>query len=140
MTRGMHARLAVAIVAGLLLLAGTFRGDDDNFPFGPFRMYSTKQELDGEVRVTEVEGLTLAGAWVPLPFTDFGLRRADVEGQLGMLEQPPVEVLADMAVAYERFGRGEQEIVALRLLERTIDLEDGKPAGETVEIVATWRG
>lgn len=140
MTRGMHARLAAAVVVALLLLVGTFWGDDDNFPFGPFRMYSTKQELDGEVRATEIVGLTDAGAWVPLPFSDFGLRRADVEGQLGMLEQPPVAVLADMAVAYDRFGRGEEEIVALRLLERTIDLENGMPAGETVEIVATWRG
>ncbi|MFN2588044.1 MAG: hypothetical protein ABR613_08000 [Actinomycetota bacterium] len=140
MTRGMHARLAAAIVVALLLLVGTFWGDDDNFPFGPFRMYSTKQELDGEVRATEIAGLTRTGTWVPLPFSDFGLRRADVEGQLGMLAQPPAEVLADMAVAYDRFDRGEEEIVALRLLERTIDVENGKPAGETVEIIATWRG
>lgn len=139
MTRGMHARLAAAVVVVLLLLVGTFWGDDDNFPFGPFRMYSTKQELDGEVRATEVVALTDAGVWVSVPFSNFGLRRADVEGQLGMLAQPPVEVLADMATAYERFGRGAEEIVALRLLERTIDVEDGKPAGETVEIIATWR-
>ena len=135
----MHARLAAAIGVVLLLLIGTFWGDDDNFPFGPFRMYSTKQELDGEVRATEIVGLTRDGRWVSLPFSDFGLRRADVEGQLGMLAQPPEDVLADMWVAYNRFRRGEEEIVALRLLERTTDVEDGKPAGDTVEIIATWR-
>lgn len=140
MTRGMHARLAAAIGIALLLLVGTFWGDDDNFPFGPFRMYSTKQELDGEVRVAEIAGLTRDGRWMPLPFSDFGLRRADVEGQLGVLAQPPKEVLADMFVAYDRFGRGNEEIVALRLLERTTHIEDGRPAGETVEFIATWRG
>jgi hypothetical protein len=135
----MHARLAAALGVVLLLLIGTFWGDDDNFPFGPFRMYSTKQELDGEVRATEIVGLTQDGRWVPLPFSNFGLRRADVEGQLGMLAQPPEDVLADMWVAYNRFRRGDETIVALRLLERTTDVEDGRPAGETVEIIATWR-
>lgn len=136
----MNARLVAGIVTGLLLCWGTFWGDDDNFPFGPFRMYSTKQQLDGEVRATEVRGLTEQGVWIPIPFDDFGLRRADVEGQLGKLAEPPEEVLAALAVAYDRLGRGEEEIVALRLLERTIDVEDGVPAGEEVEIVATWRG
>ncbi|HEX2196522.1 MAG TPA: hypothetical protein VHJ76_06315 [Actinomycetota bacterium] len=139
MTPAMHARLAAGLVVALLLVAGTFWGDDDNFPFGPFRMYSTKQELDGEVRATEVQGLTRQGTWIGVPFDHFGLRRADIEGQLGKLAQPPEDVLASMAVAYERFGRGE-EIVALRLLERTYDIEDGVPAGEEVEILATWRG
>ncbi len=123
----------------VLLCIGTFWGDDDNFPFGPFRMYSTKQMLDGEVRATEVYGLTRSGEWVGIPFDDFGLRRADIEGQLGKLAQPPGEVLVAMAVAYERFDRGSFEIVGLRLVERTYDLEDGVPVGEEVEILGTWR-
>lgn len=135
----MRARVAVATATFLLLCVGTFWGDDDNFPFGPFRMYSTKQELDGEVRATEVYGLTRSGAWVGIPFDDFGLRRADIEGQLGKLAVPPEEVLASMAVAYDRFGRGDQEILAFRLVERTYDVENGVPAGEEVEFLATWR-
>jgi hypothetical protein len=126
-------------VAGALLLGGTFWGDDDNFPFGPFRMYSTKQELDGEVRVIEVDGLTARGEWVGAPFDHFGLRRADIEGQLGTLAEPPVEVLRAMDEAYASFGRGEEEFVALRLRERTLDIEDGRPAGESVVTLATWR-
>jgi hypothetical protein len=121
-----------------MLLAGTFWGDDDNFPFGPFRMYSTKQELDGEVWATEVDGLTEDGRWVGIPFDDFGLRRADIEGQLGKLARPPLEVLRAMDEAYATFGRGEEDFVALRLRERTFDIEDGRPAGETVVTLATW--
>ncbi len=139
MTAGMRARVFAGLLVAVLLVVGTFWGDDDNFPFGPFRMYSTKQGLDGEVRVTEVEGLTPSGQWVGLPFDDFGLRRADIEGQLGMLAQPPEEVLASMSVAYDRFGRGDYDIVALRLRERTIDIENGVPAGEEVVTLAIWR-
>ena len=135
----MQARIAASMAAVVLLCIGTFWGDDDNFPFGPFRMYSTKQRLDGEVRATEVYGLTRSGEWVGLPFDDFGLRRADIEGQLGKLAQPPEEILVDMAVAYERFGRGDHEIVALRLVERTYNVEDGVPVGEEVEVLGTWR-
>ncbi|MDQ3953675.1 MAG: hypothetical protein M3279_12060 [Actinomycetota bacterium] len=135
----MQARVAAGIAVFVLLCIGTFWGDDDNFPFGPFRMYSTKQMLDGEVRATEVYGLTRSGEWVGIPFDDFGLRRADIEGQLGKLAQPPGEVLVAMAVAYERFDRGSFEIVGLRLVERTYDLEDGVPVGEEVEILGTWR-
>lgn len=135
----MHLRLVAGVVVAATLVVGTFWGDDDNFPFGPFRMYSTKQELDGEVRATEILGLTEDGVWMQLPFSDFGVRRADIEGQLGTLAQPPEEVVESMADAYERFDRGEEVIVAFRLLERTIDVEDGVPAGESVEFLATWR-
>ena len=139
MTVGMRARVAAALVVTVLLCVGTFWGDDDNFPFGPFRMYSTKQELDGNVRATEVDGLTPAGVWVGIPFDHFGLRRADIEGQLGKLAQPPEEVLAAMAIAYERFDRGDFEITALRLRERTYDIENGLPVAETVETLAVWK-
>jgi hypothetical protein len=129
--------VAAGLAVAVLLVVGTFWGDDDNFPFGPFRMYSTKQQLDGEVRATEVEGRAPSGEWVGIPFDHFGLRRADIEGQLGKLAQPPEEVLAAMAVAFERLGRGELEPTALRLRERTYDVEDGKPVGETVVTIAT---
>lgn len=135
----MRMRVAAGLAVAALLVAGTFWGDDDNFPFGPFRMYSTKQELDGEVRATEVDGLTSTGEWIGIPFDDFGLRRADIEGQLGMLAEPPENVLEAMAVAYERFDRGDFDPVALRLRERTYDVENGVPVGESVVTIATVR-
>lgn len=132
--------MAATVIVTAMLCAGTLWGDDDNFPFGPFRMYSTEQELDGEVRAMEVEGLTPSGEWVALPFeNDFGLRRADIEGQLRTLGQPPGQVLTSMARAYERLGRGEHEVDAFRLLERTYDLEDGVSVSEQVRTLATYR-
>ena len=49
---GWAARWAVTVIALALLLAGTFVGQDDDFPFGPFRMYSTTAQLNGPVRST----------------------------------------------------------------------------------------
>ena len=139
MAKGHGVRLTSSIVVVALLVAGTFWGDDDNFPFGPFRMYSTKQGLDGEVRAMAVEGLTTEGVWVEVPFEDFGLRRADVEGQLGRFERPPLELLDQMESAYLRFHQADEGFRALRLREHTFDIEDGLEAGETIETVATLR-
>lgn len=139
MTNGKRVRVAAGLLVGALLCWGTFWGDDDNFPFGPFRMYSTKQSLDGNVRATEVDGLTRSGVWVGIRFDDFGLRRADIEGQLIKLAQPPLEVLEAMDEAYANFQRGSEDFVALRLRERTIDIEDGLPVDETVETLGVWR-
>ena len=41
------------VVLGLLL-AGTVWGDDDAFPFGPFRMYSTRNDPNAPVISTRV--------------------------------------------------------------------------------------
>lgn len=139
MSKWMQARMAAVIAVIFALGIGTFWGDDDNFPFGPFRMYSTKQQLDGEIRAIGVHGFTPSGEWVEMRFEDFGLRRADIEGQLGKLAQSPEEVLRAMAVAYDRLDRGDHEIVGLRLIERTYDIEDGVPVAEEVEVLGAWR-
>ena len=49
-TRGRAVRVAATAVAALLLLLGTVWGQDDDFPFGPFRMYSTAPEPDEPTR------------------------------------------------------------------------------------------
>ena len=132
-------RLIVPIVVGVLLLLGTWRGDDDNFPFGPFRMYSTKQELDGEVRSLQLWGLDKSGEWTPLLIDDFGLRRADLEGQVGRHEVEPAVVLAELARTYRRLHDGDFPYVALQLSDRVYDLKDGKPVDETSRIIGVWR-
>jgi hypothetical protein len=139
MSGGRRGRMAGVLIVLALLLAGTFWGDDDNFPFGPFRMYSTKQELDGEVRATAVEGLTPDEGWIELPFEAFGLRRADVEGQLDRFARSPTEILAAMAVAYDRLNPDEGRFLAFRLREHTFDLENGLEAGETVATLGSVR-
>ena len=80
--RGRAARVAVTVIGAALLLAGTLWGQDDDFPFGPFRMYATAPDprrrrarhpgrgrrRDRRARSRSTEG-------------NSGLRRAEIEGQ-----------------------------------------------------------
>jgi hypothetical protein len=134
--RSKTIRIVLSLAAAVTLCFGTAFGDDDNFPFGPFRMYSTKQELDGEVRAIEIYGLS-QGRWAVVPFDTFGLRRADIEGQLGKLEEPPESVLAAMYQAYENIHGQAAPFDELQLRERTYDLVDGRTAREIVVVLGS---
>ena len=63
------------------MLAGTFVGQDDDFPFGPFHMYATRDDPDGEVRSARVEAVDRAGRVRTVDERSTGLKRAEVEGQ-----------------------------------------------------------
>lgn len=136
--RARAIKSAIPLVVGALLLLGTWRGDDDNFPFGPFRMYSTKQELDGQVRSLQLWGQDRRGRWQMLDIDDFGLRRADIEGQIGKLEEGPTVVLSELAASYERIHGEEMPWAALQLRDRIFTLVGGRPAAERVRVVGTW--
>jgi len=137
--RGKIVRLSVVAVTLLALLLGTVVGQDDHFPFGPFRMFSSKNELDGRVRSLEIEGVTESGKVLLVSFEEFGLRRADVEGQLGKLEEAPEDVVEALHRASERFDPQGPTFVRLRLFERIFVLVNGNPVDQQVETLAVWR-
>ena len=137
--RGRRARLAAAAVVFGLLLAGTAWGQDDHFPFGPFRMYATRQRLDGTTSWYQLEGLTVEGDRVFLPGPTYGLRRAELEGQIPRLVDQPA-LLAELAAAYQRRRPDAATLVEIQLVKRRQPLAGGSPVGEsTAETVALWR-
>ncbi len=127
-TTGRRVRFGVAVGVCAALLAGTLWGQDDEFPVGPFRMYSTRQRLDGQVSWHEVRVVTSDGREVMLGTTRLGLRRAEVEGQLPrLLDQP--ELLCLLADAADV----DFDIVEVRLVKSSRPLQDGRPTGETID-------
>lgn len=138
-TIGKVARLCLAVLTLLALLLGTIWGDDDHFPFGPLRMFSIRNELDGRVRSLEIQGVTERGEVLLLSFEEFGVRRADVEGQLGKLDVSPENVLEALHRATERFNPQGPNFVKLRLFERIFVLDNGNPVDQGVETLAVWR-
>ena len=127
----------LGVVLGLL--AGTFWGDDDNFPFGPFRMFSTTNQLDGHVDSAEVWGVTSSGEEILLQWEWIGLRRAEIEGQMPRFAQDP-EALRFVAEAYDRFHPEGEDLVGVKLRERVQMLDGGQPAGEPIVVLlAEWR-
>ena len=122
------ARLAAALVVLVLMLTGTVQGDDDAFPFGPFRMYSTRADPDQPVISTRVVGLTAAGEEIRLSGGQVGLRRAEFEGQIPRIEADP-ELLGLLADSYAEKHPDAEEIVEVQVIQRRIELEDGQPTG-----------
>src|SRR3954454_21587933 len=88
-TRGRWIRVAATVVCGVLLLGGTLYGADDDFPFGPFRMYATSPDPNGDAKDTRVEGVDATGKTVQLTEGNSGIRRAEIEGQEGAYVAAP---------------------------------------------------
>jgi hypothetical protein len=122
------ARLVCAGVALVLLLAGTLWGQDDAFPFGPFKMYSGRADPNATVVSTRVVGLTAAGEEVRLSGGQVGLRRAEFEGQLPRISAHP-ELLGLLAHSYAVRHPDAEELVDVQVVERHFLLSNGQQTG-----------
>lgn len=131
------------VAAGALVVAsivwGSFFGEDDVFPLGPFRMYATASDPSGAVSVPFVEGRTATDGWRAILFSEFGLRRAEIEGQLGKLVTPRKVLLRRLSHAYSRFHPAAEPLTGLRLMYRSYRLERGRPTGVKVSESARWQ-
>ena len=135
--RGRTLRLVASFVVFAGLLWGTFWGLDDHFPFGPFRMYSTTDEVDGPIRSIVIEGTTSDGETIPIPTSRFGLRRAEVDGQVERIRED-ARFLEHFIEAYENFNPDAPELVRLRIFYRIDVLENRQPVSQSEEEIAVW--
>jgi hypothetical protein len=126
--RGRITRLVATLVGAALLLTGTLVGTDDDFPFGPFRMFSTTDRLDSPVADTRVEGVDASGAPVTLTVHNTGIRRAEIEGQLDRFVATP-DLLRTVASAYAARNPTAPPIVEISIVVRWHELRDGLPTG-----------
>jgi hypothetical protein len=123
-----RGRLIATAVVLALLLAGTLFGDDDEFPFGPFRMYSTRADPDAPVVSTRTVGLTATGEEIRLSGGQVGLRRAEFEGQLDRIQERP-ELLGLLADSFADTHPSAPELVVVQVVQRRIELVDGRRTG-----------
>jgi hypothetical protein len=121
------------------MLAGTVWGDDDAFPFGPFRMYSTRNDPNAPVISTRAVGLTAAGEEVRLSGGQVGLRRAEFEGQIDRLREHP-ELLGLIADAFADANPDAPGLVTVQMVHREFELADGKPTGDYTDTVVVEFG
>lgn len=135
---GRRWRLAITVVVLALLLAGTLVGQDDAFPFGPFRMYATRDAPNGLVLSTRVEAVDATGRVLVVPDTATGLRRAEIEGQVARFRADPA-LLGEISRAHSRLHPRQPTYDEVRVVERRYQLRDSRPTGEqTDEVVARW--
>ncbi|GIE53450.1 hypothetical protein Ani05nite_69840 [Amorphoplanes nipponensis] len=122
----------------MLLLLGTFWGQDDDFPFGPFRMYATAPDPDADAPDTRVEGVDSTGRTVVLTEANSGLRRAEIEGQQQTYVDDPAR-LRQLATAYAEKSPGAEPLRTVRIVIRWEGIEHSRPTGASRdEIIATW--
>ncbi len=137
-TRGRVARVAVTVAGMVLLLLGTLFGQDDDFPFGPFRMYSTAPGPNADAPDTRVEGVDATGRTVVLTEANSGLRRAEIEGQQQAYVDDPAR-LRQVATAYAEKSPAAAALRTVRIVIRWQGIEDSRPTGTSRdEVIATW--
>jgi hypothetical protein len=137
-TRGRAVRVAVTALGALLLLLGTLWGQDDDFPFGPFRMYSTAPDPNADAPDTRVEGVDTTGRTIVLTEANSGLRRAEIEGQQQAYIDDPGR-LRQVAVAYTEKSPGAAPLTTVRIVIRWEGIEHSRPTGTSRdETIATW--
>jgi hypothetical protein len=135
---GRRRRLVATLITLALLLAGTAWGDDDEFPFGPFRMYSTRNDPNAPVISTRTVGLTAAGEEVRLSGGQVGLRRAEFEGQVRRIADHP-ELLGLLADAFSEAHPSAPDLVVVQVVQRRFELVDGRATGDfTDRVVAEY--
>ena len=135
---GRAVRVAVTAIGAAVLLAGTLWGQDDDFPFGPFRMYATAPDPDADAPDTRVEGVDATGRTLQLTEWNSGLRRAEIEGQQQAYVDHP-ERLRQVAMAYAARNPQAEKLRTVRIVIRWVGIEDARPTGTSNDqIVAQW--
>ncbi len=112
-------------------------GEDDHFPFAPFRMYSTTTSPSGRVTMPHFEGTTASGTKPRLETEELGLRTAEVLGQMERFRRSPV-LLRRLAQTHDAGRPASSRLVELNLVQGIHTLRDGRPHGYSEEIVSVW--
>jgi hypothetical protein len=135
---GRRVRLAVILAAAALLLFGSVWGQDDLFPFGPFRMYAAADKLNSPVADTHFQIVDTTGATIELTEVNTGIRRAEIEGQLGRFRADP-SLLRVIDDAYVTLNPKAPAPVRVQIIIRWCALHGGTETGTyTTQTVASW--
>jgi hypothetical protein len=134
---GRRVRGGATILVLGALLAGSVWGDDDHFPFGPFRMYSTRTDPSGTVRSPAFEARDALGTEMTLGSRAFGLRPAEVLGQYRRFRRNP-HLLSHLADMYERFQPDASPLSEITFIFNVHHLQDGRRVRTSREVVASW--
>ncbi|MDQ1650666.1 MAG: hypothetical protein QOG60_2723 [Frankiaceae bacterium] len=134
-----RARLGVVLLVFVLLGWGSWRATDDAFPVGPFVMFAFTTPPDGDVRSAAVEAVDDAGRRAPVELEPetVGLRRAEMEGQIGRVVEQP-HLLGALAVAHHRLQPGAPQWQQVDLVEHHVQLRGGRVQSESAVVLASW--
>jgi hypothetical protein len=120
--RPRRFRLTAVAATLTLVLAGSLWGGDTDFPFGPFRMYSTRDDPNGVVSELRVQVVIRSGAVVDVTNASGAPRRAELEGRIAEITSHP-SILVKLVPLYTRHVAAAAQ---LRLVWEHHQLEGGR--------------
>lgn len=134
-----RVRLAIVLVVFVLLGWGSWRATDDAFPVGPFVMFAFTTPPDGEVSSAAVEAVDVSGRRAPVELEPetVGLRRAEMEGQIGRVIAQP-RLLGALAVTHHELQPAAPQWQQVDLVEHRVQLHDGRVLSESTVVLASW--
>jgi hypothetical protein len=135
--RAWRAGAAGAVIVALLY--GSAWGTDDHFPVGPMVQYAFSIPAAGEIRSHWLEADTTAGRRIVLSTSaaGAGLKRAEVEGQIGRFIRDP-SLLQGVAEAQRRRHPVQPGYRRLYVVVQVTKLDHGRPAGRYIVTRVTW--
>lgn len=124
---GRGWRSAVALVVGVLVIAGTLFGSDDWFPFAPMRQYAYAVDPNGGVSTHFVEGIGVDGGPVQITHDAIDMRPAELEGILRPVETR-TERLSEVLATFRSRRPDAPPTVGIRYVRRRVQLVDRRPS------------
>lgn len=136
---GLVLRVVVMLAGVVLLVHGSLRGSDDQWPIGPMSQYAMRVDRDADVVQIRAYATTSAGPMeVPLTSNGCGIGRSEVEGRLDDYVHDPskLQVLAD---GWHRLHPDKPVFRTIRLVRETQQLRGGRLVpGVDAEQLALW--
>jgi hypothetical protein len=130
-------RIWLTLAVAAMLVYGTVAGQDDIWPFGPFKMYAGYFPPNGVITSTAVMGEHANGTVGFVTQTDTGIPRGDIEGELSQYEANPSR-LGDLAAAFHSRFPTASPFVEMRLVQKRWQLHDRQVVGTTVVTLVEW--
>lgn len=137
-TSGRRLRVTALTALVVALIAGTFFGEDDHFPLGPFRMYAMSNDPNGPVSSIRVRGTVDGISKDAIPFDELGLRRPEIQAQVSRFYRGDLDsLMAQLAASYHRFNP-QTRLDRLELFYEIDWLQNGRPVRTEERSIATW--
>ena len=156
---GAGAKLAgtlLVLLLSVLFVGGTWKGNDDWWPFGPWRMFATSTAPTGGVAVLAIEVRTgpprsdppdalgsvsgVARSWQPasINLNSVGLNRAEVEGRVPQMLADPA-MLGTLAATHARLRPHDPRWTGVRVVRVVTVIDNRRPTGEERRtVLAEW--
>jgi hypothetical protein len=136
---GLVVRVVVLLAGVVLLVHGSLRGSDDQWPLGPMSQYAMRVERDADVVQIRAYATTVAGSMeVPLTSKGVGIGRSEVEGRLDDYVRDPSK-LQVLAEGWHRLHPDKPGFRTVRLVRETQQLRGGRLVpGVVSEQLAQW--